>query len=448
MQKFIKYFFKNFIILMAAYHVIVTILWYGLIWWNSQTYISFIRDALWILFIWIIVIKYCDQIKSYMKKWWKVRLRFIILIVFWVWISFLKWVSLSNIMIWIKYGFWYLVIFLCASFVWFTWMKEISWDEIKWFQRVLMFIVIVWFVWQILKLWNPEFFMEVLGYGKLDDFYYWAKPPLYYLTGYEWTMRWQWVFSGPNNYGYFLIAFLPLIMLWCGWTWNELKEFIKHPKQNLNFLLTIIWIIAIGMTLSRSALIWLIFIIAMLSKNWIKRHKKASIWILLVAVAWIVWLSFLKSESTLWHLNSKFAYVWEIIDNPLWHGLGSSGPAVHHEWTMLPENYFMQIMLDIWTVWFIFWAVCILYLLLIFKNIENHFEDEKWTDEQQAAFLQRKRLYLWWTALLIIWLFLHVFEDSMVNYLFFGIFGLLTGYLSQFYKKSEEFSIKELFKKN
>lgn len=446
MQKFIKYFFKNFLILIAAYHIIVTVIWYGMIWWDAQTYISFLRDALWILFIWITAIAYSEKIWEYMKKWKKVWIWFAVLLCFSVLVSYLQWTSLSNMMIWIKYGFWYLVIFLTASFVGFTWIKNFWKKELTWIQMFMMFVMLVGFLWQIMKIVLPDFFMN-LWYGKLDDYSFGTNPPIYYLTWYEWTMRRQWIFAWPNNYGYFLVAFLPLVLLW---RWNGflwIKEFIQNPRKNLNFLLVVLWLAAIWMTLSRSAILWTLLIFVLLWRNWIKNHKKISIGILIAIFAGIVWLSFLKTESTLWHIKAKTAYIWEIISTPLWHGLGSSWPAIHHEWTMLPENYFMQIMLDVWTVWFILWTVCIFMLLIIFKNIEKHFENWNLDENQQAIFLQWKRLYLWWVALLVMWLFLHVFEDSMVNYIFFGLFGLISWYLSKFYDQKKSISVKELFRK-
>ena len=215
----------------------------------------------------------------------------------------------------------------------------------------------------------------------------------------------------------------------------------------MNFLLTILWFIAIALTLSRSAIVWTAVVVAFLARNWIKEHKKISIWILCVLIAWIVWLSFLKPESTLGHFKANFAYIWEIVDHPLWHWLWSSGPAVHHEWTMLPENYFMQIMLDIWSVWFILRCVVIFWILVIFRAIQNNFKKWKYSDEDVALFLQWKRLLLGWIALLIMWLFLHVFEDSMVNYLFFCIFGIFSGYLSKSYQNNDEIKIIDMFKK-
>ena len=446
MKNLVKNFLKYFFIVIAAYHIIVTILWYGIIWWNSQTIISIIRDALRVIFILLVIIWDWDWLKSYLKKWWKVWIRFCILIWFSLITSYLKWVSLSNIMIWIKYWFYYLFIFLSASYVWFQSLKKFELNDLKWVQYLLMWILLVWFIRQILKIIKPDLFM-MIGYWKLDDFYYGTNPPIYYLTWYEWVMRWQWIFAWPNNYWYFLVAFLPLILLLRWWSLKELKNFIKNPKWNLNFLLTILWIIAIILTLSRSAILWTIVVCLFVSRDWIKSHKKVSIWIFAIAIVWIIWLSILKKESTIWHLNSTFSYIWEIVNHPLWHWLWSSWPAIHHEWTMLPENYFMQIMLDVWTIWFIFWCIVIFYILIIFKSIQNHFKNWKISEENAAIYLQWKRLFIWWTALFIIGLFLHVFEDSMVNYLFFGLFGILSGYLSRLYEKRDIAPIKSMFKK-
>ena len=85
---------------------------------------------------------------------------------------------------------------------------------------------------------------------------------------------------------------------------------------------------------------------------------------------------------------------------------------------------------------------------MICKDIQKTSEKGKYNKEDAAAFLQRRRLLLWWIVLLTMWLFLHVFEDSMVNYLFFCMFGLLSGYLSKFYEKKDEIKIINMFKNN
>ena len=451
MQNFVQRFIWWFFVLIAMYHVIVTVLWYWILWWNSQIYISIARDALWILLFLIVFFLNIKEISKYLIKWKNVRIWFIVLIAFSILVSFLMWSSIENMMIGIKYWFFYLFIFLSASLIWFFWIKKLNKVHIHRFQYFLIWLVVFWFVWQIMKMIRPELFINI-WYWKFDDFYFWANPPLYYLTWFEWTTRWQWLFSWPNNYGYFLVAFLPIILLWRNTWLKKLKNIFKNPIKNLNFLLIAIRILAIIMTLSRAAIIWLVLIFALLSKDRIKKNRKNKnifIWILWFILLWIIWLSALKRDSTLWHINAKLAYIWEIIDNPIWHWLGTSWPAIHHNWTMLPENYFMQIMLDIWTVWFIFWSIVVFQILIIFKNIRLYFKQNKIKSDEQIGFLHWNSLYIWRSTLLVIWLFLHVFEDSMVNYLFFISFGLISWYLSKLYKISNtnKIKFKDLFVK-
>ncbi|HPK28191.1 MAG TPA: O-antigen ligase family protein, partial [Candidatus Absconditabacterales bacterium] len=350
-------------------------------------------------------------------------------------------------MIGIKYGFYYLFIFLTASFIGFSCVKNFKLKDMYWFQRFLLGIVFFGFLRQSVKMGRPELFMS-LGYGKFDDFYFGTNPPLYYLTGYEGTTRRQGIFSGPNNYAYFLTAFFPLILLRRGSGIKKIKKVFQNPIGNLDILYVVLRVLAIAMTLSRSAIIGVALIIILLAKDRIKKNKKIAIGIFGVFILGLIGISFLKKESTINHVNAKVSYIKEIIDNPLGYGLGSSGPAIHHNGSMLPENYFMQLMLDIGTVGFIFWCIVILQMLLVFKRIKNIKPDPKEKTKpgeisNELVYLHRNRFYIGRSVLLVIGLFLHVFEDSMVNYLFFISFGILSGYLSKF-TKQENKSLKNL----
>ena len=173
-------------------------------------------------------------------------------------------------------------------------------------------------------------------------------------------------------------------------------------------------------------------------KRWLIRWW---VWIL-IAVAI---LSVRKRESTVGHITSKLSTIPEVISQPLWHGLGSSGPAIHYEWKYLPENYFLQIMLDIGTVWFLVWTFMLMCLLLVqYKVIWIN----KWklTSEEEYQLQVFYKLQTWFFALFVMWLFLHVFEDSMVNYLFFTIYGIVLGSLSTKLKK--DLSWKEVLEQN
>jgi hypothetical protein len=173
-------------------------------------------------------------------------------------------------------------------------------------------------------------------------------------------------------------------------------------------------------------------------KRWLLRW---GIWLLIALAV----LSVLKWESTVWHITSKLSTIPEVISEPLGHGLGSSGPAIHYEWKYLPENYFLQIMLDIGTVWFLVRTFMLMCLLLVqYKVIWL----SKWklTNEEEYQLQVLYKLQIWFFALFIMWLFLHVFEDSMVNYLFFTIYGIVLWSLST--KLKGELSWKEVLEQN
>jgi len=430
--------FSIFWILNVFYQVISTFFVYGIHLCESS-YPALIREWIWLLFLFVVSILWFKKFKPYWKHWKKTRITFIILIVVSVLFSLLNDVSWSNMLIGIKYWFWWMFILISASFLWYVISEK--WQKSKIIQilpRVLVWIVWAWFLWQWAKLLRPDFFYS-WGYGGLDDYSYGENPPIYYLTWYQWTLRRQGFFSWPNNYWYFLVAFLPFI--WRFFT-NKIKKKEDTVLSVLALVVRMAWMVA---TLSRAVLVWIVVVFIALYWKELKTKKRRllrwGIWLLVVLAV----LSVLKRESTVWHITSKLSTIPEVISQPLWHGLGSSGPAVHYEWKYLPENYFLQIMLDIWTVWFLFWVFSILYLLLIQRGILK-LRNWKIDDEEEYQFQTLHKLQIWFFALFVMWLFLHVFEDSMVNYLFFTIYGIVLWSLSTKLKK--DLSWKEVLKQN
>ena len=430
--------FSAFWVLNIFYQVLSTIIVYGLkLCWAS--YPALIREWIRLLFLFIVLIFWYKKFKPYWKHWKKTWIAFIILIIVSVLFSLLKDVSRSNMFIWIKYGFRWIFILISASF--FGYVISEKWQKSKLIQnlpRVLVWTVWVGFLWQWAKLLRPDFFYS-LWYGGLDDYSYGENPPIYYLTWYEWTLRWQWFFSWPNNYWYFLVAFLPLV--WRFFT-SKIKKKEDTELSILALVVRMTWMVA---TLSRAALVWMVVVFVALYRNRLKSKKRWLLrgWIwLLIAIAV---LSVLKRESTVGHITSKLSTIPEVISEPLWHGLGSSGPAVHYEWKYLPENYYLQIMLDIGTVWFLVWTFMLMCLLLMqYKVIWLN----KWklTNEEEYQLQVLYKLQIWFFALFVMWLFLHVFEDSMVNYLFFTIYGIVLWSLST--KLKGELSWKEVLEQN
>ncbi len=435
-------FIKSFLIFIVLYHILVTIVCYGIFGWQYQEIFSIIRDGIWIVWLFVIIISYRKVLGSYLRVRKYPLIWFWILLLFGVGMSLFHQKSLFDIFVGIKYGFWYLMILFGSSLILFILAKykkpaELAGksDSLTKFLRAfvywLVIVVILWFLWQFAKLILPEFFAWI-GYWPLDNFRFGDKPPLYYLTGYEWTLRWQWIFSWPNNYWYFLIAFLPIIIQFFKLKRTSFKKFLKDKTALINTGIIILWFAAIALTLSRSAIIGTLVVLAFISRSWIKKHRKIALWIFVLSIWWLIWLSVLKETSTLAHITAKISSLASVIDQPLGYWLGSSWPAVHHNWNILPENYFIQIIIDIGTVWFLIWIFCISQVAMIGKMMRR--PPKSPSDGDFIIYSFWKGLTIGWIALLVMWMFLHVFEDSMVNYIFFILWWITTGHLSYWLK--------------
>jgi len=414
--------FSIFRLCNVLYQVISTffVYWIQLCW---TSFPALVREWRWLILLFVAFVIWYKKFKTYRKYWKRTLISFIILIIVSVFFSILKDVSWNNMFIGIKYWFWWMFILISAGF--FGYVISEKWGKSGLIQKlplVLVSIVFLWFLWQWAKWLCPDFFYAI-GYWWLDDYSYGENPPIYYLTWYEGLLRWQWFFSWPNNYWYFLVAFLPFVRRFFT---NKIKGKQDTTLSILALVVRMAWMAA---TLSRAVLVWMVVVFLALYRSKLKSKKIWLIWWWVWLLAILAILSVVKRESTVWHITSKLSTIPEVIYAPFWHWLGSSWPAVHHEWKYLPENYFLQIMLDIWTIWFIFWAVSMLYLLGIQYKVISCC---KWDISEQEEFqvIALCRMQIWFFALFVMWLFLHVFEDSMVNYLFFTIYGILLWSLS------------------
>lgn len=159
--------------------------------------IAILRDGVRIFFVVLFALYYHKYWKVYVAHWWKVWLGFVVLVIFAILTSFFLFHrSPSDMLIGIKYGLWRMMILLTASGLGFFLgqKKQTLTSSFSWIKWSLVVIVILGRIWQVGKLLFPDVFF-FLGYGKLDDFHFGVNPPIYYLTGFEGTLRWQGLFS-------------------------------------------------------------------------------------------------------------------------------------------------------------------------------------------------------------------------------------------------------------
>lgn len=424
-----------FLAFIVSYHLFTTILWYGILNWPHLQQLLALKDIIrWLAIIFFITSHY-SKLKSYFITRKKSRIIFGILIIYSIFISFLAGKTGYSMLVGLKYNFHFTAVFLSSTllghFLFFKHnTKKHRKNIILYSQYFLIFTVFIGIILQWLKIAYPERF-QFLWFWPVGDFVFWQNPPVYYRTGPWGTPRRQGLFSGPNNYWYFLVALLPTIFLRRKTKYQSRKElFLLSPKKLLNLFFLVLRFSAIIMTFSRSALLGTTITLAGIYRHKILSHKKTSIAISIITVIGFTALSIRKRGSTQEHITKKLSGIQSVIDQPLWYGLGTAWPAIHHGGTILPENYYLQVATDIGTLGFIIRTLLIFQYLQIAKRIQSN--AQKHDEITQNIFLHWKYLHIGWTTLLVLGLFLHVFEDSMVNYLFFVPLGILSGYLTAY----------------
>jgi len=371
--------------------IIKELTWFAILWYVMWRYRSKVvlffqyTKLLWLLIAGIAVRGVVATVLIYQSQW---------VMDLSVWI---------NILIWLKYGLYATVIFYTAGLMWFTSTlteSDLS-HYIRFICKAILWFLIIWLIWQWLKRSVPDLFYNILWYGPVGDYIVGQAHPIYYRTGAGGFPRFSGLMSGPNNLWYLLVAYASVVPLY----------FTQRRVKLLYYGSTLA-------TLSRAAMLGVGTQLVMTATKWIRRNRMlifvlAGIWLLAVIA-----LSIIKWASTREHLTRSFDSLQKVIQSPWWIGLWSSWPWVHRGWSVLPENFYLQLLLDYGTIPFI--ARCGLWYMII--------QQCKTISELGYQLSWQLRGYLaGFVGLLLVGLFLHVFEDSIVNYLFFIPFGLLWG---------------------
>ena len=418
-----------FLYAIASYFLLHTILVYGVfenfpIIWKL---LVIFRDSFWFLFVIFFWLKNFSITKNYIKKTANFLILLVAFLIIWFFVSHANQKGLGNMVVGIKYSIMFMFIFYSAGLVGYiisAQNKKIN-RFFSLFTGLVIWVLSLWFLVSSARIMFPDAFQKI-WFWPVWDYKADQKPPVYYRTtslALGWKPRLQWVFSWPNNYSYFLVLILPFCLWFFPKFFEKETKIFKIWKYNLTqgqilwywfFLLAIFSGLA---TRSRWFLIWGALAMGIFLA-W-KISRKYLFWIGWILLVLIGAFSFLKWQSTLEHLESFQKAFGLVFEKPLWYGLWTSWPAIHYWGTILPENTYLQILIDTGIFGFIVWLTWVFYMI---------FESKKLA----AANLEYSK-YLWvflvgFLGLLTEWMFLHVVEDSMVNYLFFVPFGLLFWY--------------------
>lgn len=407
---------KAFLIFISLYFILHTILVYGW-WWVSKTLTSFSKEILWFGFALVIALVYWKSTIKFIKQYKALTLVSLFILVIWSSITIIQWDmltdSIKNIIIWVKYGVLYMYIFYTALLVWYIAKDKIDDRFVNWVYYFYLGVICVWFLIQISKLIFPDLRYSI-WFRTIDIYRPDMAPPIYYLTNVDGFVRLSWLFSGPNNYWFWLVGVLSIF------AWSRELGVWKSSKYDI--FGKIIYIASSILNLGRSIWIGMItqIIIYLKKNNIISKYKKTFYGLSILAIWALGYMTYHKWDSTIKHFESTIHGISKFLNNPWWYWLGSSGPGIYYNGFILPENYYLQIMIDFGIIWLILIMAFWVYIFWYSKNI--------WFTSTTSHRLNY--MYLaGFVGMCIVGLVLHVFEDSMVNYLIFVPRWLILGNL-------------------
>lgn len=331
-------------------------------------------------------------------------------IFYWIIITFINWLWINSIIHWWRYDFMFLIVMLIYK----HWTQFLT---IK-LRDLLKLFVYSWAMallfWVMLKFRLKEEFLMEFGYVDYSGhwtFTWWI--PVYHWLENSWMRRFQWIFDWPNAMAYFLILFSGVYL------------YLQRKKNEYYVILSMIilfWFLL--MTFSRSAILgvlWAIGLIWVLNLNILfKKYKKT---FLSLVIWWLVFLWSLgvifsdqlvniviRPSSTTGHFDRMIMWIERFTEKPLWAGLAESWPWYRYiypdkltkedELKYIPESWYIQVLIEWWIIYLItFLAI----LWIVLRRLYNN------------------SIIIFWVliAIMIMNLFLHIFEVTYISILAF-----------------------------
>ncbi len=337
----------------------------------------------------------------------------------------------TNFLFGFKYDFVPLIAFIT--------LRRVEWSQkfLSQVQTVLLWVGCIVAAYGVITLALPDAFFRMLGYSDAHSLYL-PNGPLAAFQQISGTgiRRIQSVMSGPNQFGIWLLIPLSIAV-------SRLLGHKRIMNYELRITLTTIFILltALLLTFSRSA--WIaafVIVIFVLFRMYSRKFTPALfagsgvVILLALLLAWISPSIFVRSISLAGHIERPLQAMQMIREHPFGLGLGSAGPASNrvHEpcvflepgddpsWAesnpalcvfvgktqvqpaqpcdcpLIPENWYLQIGVELGILGFILYGMLIAMVLWRLKK----------TDAVFLAFL----------GISIAGLFLHAWEDAAVAY--------------------------------
>ena len=201
--------------------------------------------------------------------------------------------------------FWFFIfgIWICLALLFFT---EEDKNLLQLYNKLILRTLRLWLAWWFMVRLMPtilrHFWYDPLSY----EWTVWQRPPVAYYTLIDkWNVRNQFLFERPTSFGFWLIAFFPVFVLW----------FLRNRKRIDQLFPTIMFWLLVFSTRSRAWIaIRALEVIVLFFILYRKAIKKYFIWLIIVAIIWLWWIAYLsrwmliREHSNTWHLQLMKAW--------------------------------------------------------------------------------------------------------------------------------------------
>lgn len=363
---------------------------------------------------------------------------FIILSLYMIVVTLWKGLSIMDFIKAWKYDtIWYMIfiaIYYIAPVVSDAWWEKFIKRFLQGIKRLLI-LALFRYIALLLKPWV----LKLFWYSTLSvEWQIWESPPAVYWTReFEWFPRNQFLFERPISRWFFLVALFPLFF----------TQFLQKRSLKKTRLRWGLYWLNVILTYSRAAwwsrVIELIILWAITYRKQMKFFLKKfflPMLVILLAITRVAKDQIIHREfSNTGHIQLFLQWLWYFKDHRItgmW--AASVGPWSHRAWWLNfnPENQFLQIAIEFWSIWFILRMIWYLFLHYIGRDAFRK-------NMQQKIFTQRTyRLIafsIWMLGLSISWMVLHSFTDRMIVYPF-----MLLGWIIYYLYRQEPQSTRDL----
>lgn len=402
----------QFLIIILPFYVLLAVFFSVKIW--IPKFWFFIKEFIIILLIWSLIYEFIKN--KIFPKFDLLDYLIFSYIIYWIVITLINWLWFNSIIYWWRSDFIFFIVLLIykhwKQFLTVSTNSLIKIFMVSWSISLLLSVLIKFRLWEktLLAFWFTNY---------ISNWTYNWSIPIYHWLENSWIRRFQWIFDWPNQMGFYLILYTSILL-----------HFVKRKIEYHIVLILVFLFWLLIMTYSRSALLWVVagfWLLLLLNiKAIYNKYKKQFLsWItIIIILSGSILFIFsekienivMRQSSTAWHFDRMQIWYNRFETKIMWSWLAEAGPAYRNiypdkqnkeaEQYYIPESWFIQQLIE-W--WIIFFALFLLINLIILFRL----------------YYNSKTLFAWFIAILVMNVFLHIFEATYLSIILFIFIWLL-----------------------